>query len=109
MSLEQRKDQRMSDLIKYLESETLPQNNKQCCKVIAKASFFTLIKDVPYHLDPKQKYQPRAAVPSHLREEVMKNVHNGPFSGHFAGLREKRLNTKEKRLNFSPVKRDSTL
>ena len=81
LGLEQRKDQGLNDLIKYLESETLPPSDKQCCKVIAQASSFTLIKDVLYYLDPKQNYQPRAAVPGHLREEVMKSVHGGPFAG----------------------------
>ena len=87
LGLEQRKDQGLNDLIKYLESETLPPSDKQCRKVIAQAGSFTLIKDVLYYLDPKQNYQPRAAVPGHLREEVMKSVHGGPFAGHFAGPR----------------------
>ena len=67
LGLEQRKDQGLNDLIKYLESETLPPSDKQCHKVIAQASSFTLIKDVLYYLDPKQNYQPKAAVPGDSR------------------------------------------
>ena len=37
LGLEQRKDQGLNDLIKYLESETLSSSDKQCRKVIAQA------------------------------------------------------------------------
>ena len=55
LGLEQRKDHSLSDLIKYLENETLPPDEKQCRKLTAQATF-TLIDGVLYYLDPKQNY-----------------------------------------------------
>ena len=43
LGLEQRKDQGLNDLIKYLESETLPPSDKQCRKVIYSTSRFFYI------------------------------------------------------------------
>ena len=83
LRLGQRKDHKLSKLIKYLEDEILPPDSKQYQKLVAQANSFTMINDVLYYIDidPKQKYQLRAAVPIHLREKVMNSIHGGYFAG----------------------------
>ena len=53
LGLEQRKDHKLSELIKYLEDEILPSDSKQCHKLVAQANSFTMINDILYYIDPK--------------------------------------------------------
>ena len=67
--------------------EKLPSDDKKAQKIALQSSNFTIEDEVLYFLDSKHKHRKRAVVPSHLRERVMKEVHGGPFSGHFSGNR----------------------
>ena len=49
------------------------------------ADKLVMVDGVLYFLDPKNNQ--RAVVPKHLREELIKQLHSGPFAGHFAGPR----------------------
>ena len=71
---EQRKDPKILELIKYLEDGTLPCDEKQCRRVVAKSTLFALVDGVLFYVDPKRKHQKRAVVPDHLREEIMQSV-----------------------------------
>ena len=82
---EQRKDQNVTDIISFLESDKLPEDNKRTRKIALQSSSFVLEDEVLYFLDAKHRYQKRAVVPDHLKEKVMKETHSGPFSGHFSG------------------------
>lgn len=81
---EQRKDPKILELIKYLEDGTLPCDEKQCHRVVAKSTLFALVDGVLFYVDPKRKHQKRAVVPDHLREEIMQSVHGSPFAEHYS-------------------------
>lgn len=87
LTQEQRKDPKILELIKYLEDGTLPCDEKQCRRVVARSTLFALVDGVLFYVDPKRKHQKHAVVPDHLREEIMQSVHGGPFAGHFSGNR----------------------
>ena len=84
---EQRKDEKINQVILFLETEELPSDDKQARKIALQSSNFTIEDGVLYFLDSKHNHRKRAVVPGHLRERVMKEVHGGPFSGHFSGNR----------------------
>ena len=84
---EQRKDEKINQVILFLETEELPSDDKQARKIALQSSNFTIEDGVLYFLDSKHNHRKRAVVPGHLRERVMKEVHSGPFSGHFSGNR----------------------
>ena len=80
---EQRKDEKINQVILFLETEKLSSDDKKARKVALQSSNFTIEDEVLYFLDSKHNHRKRAVVPSHLRERLMKEVHGGPFSGHF--------------------------
>ena len=84
---EQRKDEKINQVILFLETEKLPSDDKQARKIALQSSNFTIEDGVLYFLDSKHNHRKRAVVPGHLRERVMTEVHGGPFSGHFSGNR----------------------
>ena len=84
---EQRKDADLNELICFLETEELPEDNRRAKKVATQRSLFAIIEDVLYYVDTKRGYQKRIVVPKHLREQILKETHRGLMSGHFSGRR----------------------
>ena len=81
---EQKKDTRLREVIQFLKTEELPTDPKRAKKI---ASLFAIMDDVLYYIDHKRDHQRRVAVPKHLREKILGDVHHGKISGHFTGKR----------------------
>lgn len=79
------KDEELKALILYLKHQRVPGDPDRARKLMAKASQFALIDGVLMFLDHHRKERKRLAVPLHLRERIMRESHNGSYSGHFAG------------------------
>ena len=59
----------------------------KACRVMAQELQFELIDGVLFYLDTKYPGRKRAVVPEQLREQIFKEYHSGPMSGHFSGPR----------------------
>ena len=86
-STEQRKDQRLRDILDYLEHGTLPRDDSEARKVAIQSSQFEVIDGILYLIDPKQRSQRTAVVPEQLRQQILEENHSSPHAGHFSGQR----------------------
>ena len=86
-AMEQRKDKELREILDYLECGALPDDDSRARKIVLQGSQFAVIDEILYFIDPKQKNQRRVAVPEHLRQQIMREVHSSPYSGHFSGQR----------------------
>ena len=84
---EQRKDPDIAAMIDYLANGKLPQEDVKAHRVMAQELQFELIDGVLLYLDRKYSGQKCAVVPEQLREQILKEYHSGPMSGHFSGPR----------------------
>ena len=84
---EQGRDPHLEPLMTYLRDGTVPTDETTARKVISQAPQFTIVEDILYILDSKQRGRLRIVVPDHLRHEIMKEYHAGEMAGHFLGLR----------------------
>ena len=50
-------------------------------------SMFTVTEGILYFIDPKHKNKKRAIVLQHLRQQILRDTHSGPYGGHFSGQR----------------------
>ena len=87
LAKEQRKDQDVSEIIDFLEGGKLPEDIPRARKLALQAPLFTVIDHTLYFIDSKRRNTQRAVVPRHLRHDILKDVHSGPFGGHFSGPR----------------------
>ena len=84
----QRKDPALSDIIEYLEWETLPENSKEAKKLLYTIDHYYLDPDgiLCHILVPGGKRLPtpksQLVVPASLRHEVLINAHDLPTGGH---------------------------
>ena len=65
----------------------MPDNSQEAKKIAAQASQFAILENVLYFIDASRQNLRRAAVPSHLQEQIMAEIHGGVMSGHFSGNR----------------------
>ena len=86
-AMEQRRDTELREILDYLECGALPDDDSRARKIILQGSQFAVIDEILYFIDPKKKNQRRVAVPEHLRQQIMREVHSSPYSGHFSGQR----------------------
>ena len=84
---EQRKDPDIAAMMEYLANGKLPQEDVKARRVMAQELQFELIDGVLFYLDMKYCGRKRAVVPEQLREQILKEYHSGPMSGHFSGPR----------------------
>ena len=84
LATEQCKDMPLPEIITYLETGELPDEEERARKLMSKVHLFTIENKIFYFLDPKRHNRKRAAVPVHLRESIVADVHGGPYSGHFS-------------------------
>ena len=82
---EQLKDPEIKEIVDYLQNKELPHNDKRVKVIVLMADKLVMVDGVLYFLDLKNNQ--RAVVPKHLREELIKQFHSGPFAGHFTGPR----------------------
>lgn len=87
IAVEQKKDQRIVELMTYLGTEALPKEEQRARKIVAQASLFGIEDGVLYYIDPKRRSRKRVVVPDHLKERLMESVHGGPLAGHFSNNR----------------------
>ena len=84
----QRKDQDLSDIISYLEHDSLPYENVRAKRILLSADVYYLDDHgILYHLNtvPKKGHKPHQAqlvLPPPLRYEVLVNAHDDLAGGH---------------------------
>lgn len=86
-ALEQRKDQNLLKMVRYLEDGLLPEDSCQARKTTAQASQFALVDGILYLVEAKRGNQRKAVVPAHLQEKILRDTHSGKMAGHFSGNR----------------------
>ena len=84
LSHTQRQDSNFLGMITCLEDGTLPQDNKQACKLTMEKSKFVLIDRVLYRLDNKRKDRLQLRVPPSMRKQLLTQDHACKFAGHFS-------------------------
>ena len=83
LAREQRQDPDLLCLIEYLENNRLPEDTEKAKMIVVKSSQFTLMGGALYLLEKKSQRK-RAVVPTHLRKQLISEVHGGPLVGHFS-------------------------
>lgn len=83
---EQRKDEKLADIICFIEEDKLPQDETQACKIALQAPLFSVTDGILYYMNPKQG-EGRIIVPEHTRAGIMEENHCGPAGVHFSGNR----------------------
>ena len=86
LSEQQRADLTLSCIIRYLEDEVLPDDDKKARELILSRSQYALLDGVLYKLEKDNSL--RIFVPECDREELFKEAHKGVFGGH---LREAKI------------------
>ena len=81
---EQRSDPALQPLIDYLEKGTLPAVDAEARKLVTSSEAFDIVDGVLYHEKPNSPGRWCMVMPSGTREELMREAHDGRFSGHFA-------------------------
>ena len=84
---EQGKDPKLKKIIDYLNKDLLPDDGQEAKKIAAQASQFAIVQNVLYFIDASRQNLRRAAVPSHLQQQIIAEIHGGVMSGHFSGNR----------------------
>ena len=84
---EQRKDLGLKEIIEFIESGKLPDNEVAARKLALQESLFIVCDGILYFLDPKHKNRKRAVVPKQLRNQILHETHSSSFGGHFSGHR----------------------
>ena len=64
--VEQLKDQRLKEIMDYLQSDAIPEDSHKARMLVAQESLFTLLDDVLYYVDARHGNRKRVDVPSHL-------------------------------------------
>ena len=82
---EQRKDQTLLRIIRYLNDRLLPGDSHPAKKVATQAPQFAMVNGILYFVDCKCRYQKRAVHPVHLREKIIQEAHGALMAGNFSG------------------------
>ena len=84
---EQKRDPQLREVIAFLNTGVLPEDEVRARKVATRAPLFAIVDGTLYYIDSRQGCTKRAVVPRHLRRRILEENHAGPFSGHFSGKR----------------------
>ena len=84
---EQRKDREILEIIAFLESCSLPEDEQKARKIVIQEPSFALVDGILYFLDSRHGDRKHVAVPKHLRQGILEENHSGPMAGHFSGER----------------------
>ena len=84
---EQVKDPKLQKILDYLNKGLLPDNSQDAKKIAAQASQFAIVQNVLYFIDASRQNLRCTAVPDHLQEQIMAELHGGVMAGHFSGNR----------------------
>ena len=80
----QRKDPDLSSIIDYLEKGLLPDDEKQCKKLVLESPQYDMVDGVLHNESPVAPGSWRVVVPKDLRQSLLEEVHSGRFAGHFS-------------------------
>ena len=95
---EQRQDGELNDLIQYLETKVLPEDEVRRQKVLASAQQgYYIVDGILYFESAEVPDRCRLVVPTHLRQRIVEEHHDPIFAGHFS---EKKLLGKFKRMYY---------
>ena len=83
-SAEQRKDLDLKAIIEFLEEDKLPEDPVCARKLVAQKPQFSIVNRVLHFIDHRHDHQRRVAVPSHLRERLLREILGGTHGGHFS-------------------------
>ena len=81
-------DPQLLPMINYLKSGKLPEDESEAKKLVMEHSQYDLIDNVLHNENPANRGSWRVVVPAELQSELLREIHRGKFSGHFA---EKRI------------------
>ena len=74
-------------MMKYLEENELPTDQKLAKRIVAESPQFTVLEGVLHFDSSDSSGNTRIAVPECLKETVLQEAHGGCFAGHFAERR----------------------
>ena len=80
-------DSELGSILKYLEENELPTDQKLAKQIIAESPQFDFLDGVLHFSSSDSSGNARIAVPECLKETVLKETHGGCFAGHFAERR----------------------
>ena len=86
LDVEQQKDPELCRMRQFLEFGILPAEGEAAKSLAAQALNFTMVDNVLYYVDGKNRGHRRAAVPRHLQRSILEDYHAGKMAGHFSGL-----------------------
>ena len=84
ISESQHRSPELSPMIEYLENGNLPEDEKQCKKLVLEHPLYELIDGVLYNENPAAPGSWRIVVPDVLRAGMLQEAHGGRFAGHFS-------------------------
>ena len=84
ISESQHRSPELSPMIEYLENGNLPEDEKQCKKLVLEHPLYELIDGVLYNENPAAPGSWRIVVPDVLPAGMLQEAHGGRFAGHFS-------------------------
>ena len=77
------------EIVEYVAKGTLPADPNRVRKIVLLSPQFSQIDDALFLVDTsgRRNWRVRAAVPRHLRTQLMEEHHRGPLGSHFSGER----------------------
>ena len=81
----QQLDPWIHQLTSYLVEKTLPKDRAR--KIVLQSPTFDLEDGILYFVDSKHNHRKQAVVPDQMQQQLLRQMHGGPFGGHFSGQR----------------------
>ena len=85
---EQRRDPELLELIRYLETNVLPDDAKKARELVLSKSLYSLVDNVLYYVERDKSL--RVVPPRNRREKLFHEAHGGIYGGH---LRESKVHS----------------
>ena len=80
----QAKDPEIAAVIRYVKDGVIPENQILARRLTLEGPQYDMLDSVLHHENPNQPGEWRIVVPGSLRMGLLKEMHGGRFSGHFA-------------------------
>ena len=80
----QKEDKELAPMLLYLTENELPSDRKEAIRIVAESSRFTVLDDILHYDSSDASGRVRVVVPESMREELLREAHDGCFAGHFA-------------------------
>lgn len=68
---EQRKDEKVAQIIEFLEKGKLPYEEDRARVIVLQQSLFAIIDQTLYYIDSKKESRRRIVVPAHLKRQLL--------------------------------------